>query len=538
MPAPHENANASPRWRLALVVAVTLALYARTLAFGFSYLDDDALIVDQQVFLSQPSSVWRSFGRTYLPSEGRDHAYYRPVTNASLALDARWSGAKPFGYRLTSLALHALAASLLFLLLLALGHGRPVALFGGLVFAVHPALTEAVVWIPGRSDVLLVVFGILAWLCLLRLRRPPPPERSWTARLGHWAAWLAALLSKEAAIVLPVAFSAHMIWGHRRSLRTSLNPAVLAGWAAVLGAYLAVRSAVVPHGVGLAGFSFADLVSNSSWILSSLGKLMVPVHLSVLATRSDTPLWPGVVAAAMVLATLLVPGLRRVRRRLLFAIGCFVLFAAPALPASRVLILENRLYLPAVAFVMWLSEVGSAVKLPSRAKLALAGSVVGALAILTFSYQGEFKDRVTFFQSAVRTSPQSSLAHRFLGLAYHQAGDEDGAAREYQAALTQDPDDPVAHNNLAVILMAHGRLPEAEQELRKEITVNPAYAPAYHNLALVLDGLGRGDDGAQAWQKALDLNPQDTAAMAALATYYRPRDARRAETYRMRLDTP
>jgi len=85
--------------------------------FDFSYLDDDALILDQQSVLAQPSGVWRAFGRPMFPSSGRDHAYYRPLVTASYALDAQWSGARALGYRLTNILLHALAAGLLFLML-------------------------------------------------------------------------------------------------------------------------------------------------------------------------------------------------------------------------------------------------------------------------------------------------------------------------------------------------------------------------------------------------------------------------------------
>ena len=67
------------RWSFAIVVVAALALHARTIGFGFSYLDDDALIVDQQEqLLSQPLA--RAFTRPYFPSSGR----IMPTT-------ARWS---------------------------------------------------------------------------------------------------------------------------------------------------------------------------------------------------------------------------------------------------------------------------------------------------------------------------------------------------------------------------------------------------------------------------------------------------------------
>jgi hypothetical protein len=124
-----------PSWRLIAVVAVALLLHVRTL--GFAFLDDNVLILDDQAFLSQPSSVVRSFGRTYFQDASAGHAYYRPLVNASYGLDANLGGANPRGYHTTSgyhttnVLLHDLAAGLLCLLLRRLGQRENVALFGG-----------------------------------------------------------------------------------------------------------------------------------------------------------------------------------------------------------------------------------------------------------------------------------------------------------------------------------------------------------------------------------------------------------------------
>ena len=137
------------RWRLGflVIVVVAAALHARAGWFEFTYQDDDVLIVEQQRTLTRPGAVWRAFRQTYLPERpgeaGRDHAYYRPLASASFAADALWSRSAR-GYHVANIVLHALAAGLLFLLLRRLGLRDGVAFLGGLLFAVHPALTEAV----------------------------------------------------------------------------------------------------------------------------------------------------------------------------------------------------------------------------------------------------------------------------------------------------------------------------------------------------------------------------------------------------------
>jgi tetratricopeptide (TPR) repeat protein len=512
---------------LAAVAAVAIALYARAATFGFTYLDDDALIAEQEQrdFLAQPSSIWRAFTRPYFATTARDHAFYRPLVTASFALDARWSGASPRAYHVTNVALHAVAACLMFLLLRRFGHGDGLALGGALAFAAHPALATAVAWIPARPDLLLGVSALAAWLCFARAWEPG----RWGSRIGHAAALLAALLAKETAVVLPAVFIAHALVVDRRPLRKLAAPWLLVGWAAAAGAYFVARRAVL-EGWGTAGVSAGRAVANASLFVTSLGKLVFPIKLSVLATPEDSLLWPGIIAAALLAGALFVRGIRR--PQLAFALGCFVAFVAPSLPASTLLALESRLYLPAVAVLLAACEVArlfrwepSRVPIPSRDELrrakpafalrapplplpiraAVGGVVIAAFAVVSFVHAGNCRDRRTFAEAAVRGSPRSSLAHRNLGVTLHLAGEIDAARREYHAALAEDAGETIAHNNLAVILMSEGRLAQAEQHLRAELAINPRYAIAHRNLGLVLRALGRMDEASREMLEARSL---------------------------------
>ena len=489
----------SARLLLAVVVAATVALHARTAGFAFSYLDDDVLVVDQQQELTRPGAFWQSFTRPYFPPSGRDHAYYRPLVTASYAFDAAWSGARPGGYHFTNVLVTAIAAGLLFQLLRRFGYGSGIACFGALLYAVHPALTETVAWVPGRPDGLLVVFALAGWLLLLRAQE----QRRWGSRGGHLLAWLAALLCKEAALVLPLVYAGHLILVERRPWRSVAAPWLLAGWAAVLAVYLAARAAVLSDHLGAAGVTPGGWAGALSVVVGSLGKLALPVHLSVMATPQDSWVWPGVVAACALVAAAFVPGVRR--SRLLFALACFVVFTLPGLPAARVLVLESRLALPAVAIVLAACELARRPAWPPRIGFLAGAALLVALTALTLSYAGDFRDRLSFAQAAVRGSPRLALAHRNLGVTYHLAGETALARQEYEAAAAADPGEPIVHNNVAVLLMAEGRLPEAEQALRAELAVNPRYAAAHDNLARVLEALGRGEEAARERALAAEL---------------------------------
>jgi tetratricopeptide (TPR) repeat protein len=508
-----------PNLRLLGAVAVALLLYVRTLGFDFTYLDDDVLIRDDQAFLAQHSSVVASFARPYFHQPGRDHAYYRPVVNASYGIDANLGGAAPWSYHATNILLHALAVALLFLLLRRFGYGENLALFGGLLFAVHPALTETVAWIPGRNDSLLAVLAFAAWLLFLRGREPG----RWPSRIGHGLAFLGALLCKETAVVMPLLWLAQAVFIERRAWRAALPAWALAGWAVGLTVYVAARAAVL-SGLGTQGLSVGTALSNLVLLPTSLGKLVLPVQLSVLAVPEDTSLVPGLAALGLLSVVFVAFVLRKVQRAgLWFGLACFVAFLLPGLPASTLLILENRLYLPALGVVVIACECGRALAWTGRRAWIAGGAVVAVLAGLAVSYSGNFANRLTFCEAAVRGSPHASLAHRNLGVAYHTGGDERAAWNEYQAALAQDAHEPVAHNNMAVILMAHGQMGEAERELRQELAINPRYIPAHRNLAVVFRAMKRLDEAATEWQRVLELGSNDREAMSELAAYHRSR---------------
>jgi hypothetical protein len=470
----------------ASVVAAAVAVHGRSLAFDFTGLDDRDLVVDDQPFLSAPSSLWRVFGRAYMHVVDAVHAYWRPLVTWTLVLDAQWSGVRPFGYHLTNLVLHAIACVLVWALLGSFRLGPAVTLAGALVFAVHPALAAAVAWVPGRNDTLLAVLALAAWIALLR---------GWTA--VHLTFFALALLTKETAFALP------LVWAlHAGLLGVGPRGRALGLHAVAWGLLGGVRVLLHPADVTLT-------MANASRFVGALGQLVLPVHLSVLADAQDVPAWPGVVAVVgIALALRLVPGVRG--RVVAVGASAFVLLLLPSVLLPGTLVLDSRLYLPAVGVVLVLGEIVRALSLERRVLAAFAGVSLVALAVVTMAFEGSFRDRRAFARDAVAESPHSAMAHFCLGRSAQLDGDDDLALTEYQAALARGPAE-VVHNDIAVLHMKHARWPEAEEELRQELSGNPRYAEAYYNLGIVLRRQNRLAEACAAEQDAVRLGADDEA---------------------------
>ncbi len=189
-----------------VVLGVALLFWACALALGF-FLDDlhnleRALTAPWSLQgLAQGFSVFDPATIEVWCLDQEPVRFLRPLFVLSLKLDHAVWGFTAFGYHLTNLALHCLNAVMVRRLLLRLGIGPGHALLAACLFAAFPHHTVAVLWISGRTEVLMATFVLGA---LLLHARALDGDRSVPARLGSLACAAAAFFTKEGAVTLPV----------------------------------------------------------------------------------------------------------------------------------------------------------------------------------------------------------------------------------------------------------------------------------------------------------------------------------------------
>jgi hypothetical protein len=207
----------------ALVASALALIYIPDLGHGF--LRDDFM--------------WVRAARVETPSDLRgiftgNVGFYRPVVTASFAIDRAMFGLRPLPYALTNFALLLACAWLIFRLGSMVGLEAPFALTAAALWALNfHGVNMALLWISGRTALLLCVFSVAAVLASLK-------GRPWSA--GVWS--VLAMLSKEEAVVLPAILflwswlSSH--YGASGALVRSSKAAVPA--VAALVAYALLRS--------------------------------------------------------------------------------------------------------------------------------------------------------------------------------------------------------------------------------------------------------------------------------------------------------
>ena len=430
---------------LVLLAAVALA-YANALAGPFQF-DDFHVIVDNPR-VHGLAAWWQS-----MPG-------IRPLLKLSYALN--WGlSTDPRGFHAFNLAVHAANVLLAWALArralarLAPAHvPASAAWWVALLFALHPAATEAVTYVSGRSVSLMALFYLGSMLAFLE---GEARGRRWLSRGVSPLLFALALGVRETAVTLPLALAA-LAWfggaGPRESLR-GLGGHGLVLLAAVTAALLLPGyERFFAHSVGTRGAGeqvLAQAVAHAHLIGHSLLGLRTNLDPDLRVPAgpdAGTSLKLAWLAAAALLALLS-------RRRwpwLGFAIAWYALQLAPSnslLPRFD-LANDRHLYLaiPGVAMALVVLLIGRGWHLPGR--VALLGLALW-MGLLTHRRNEDWRSELALWQATVQASPGKPRAWVNLGWARQQAGDGRAAAAAYRCALALDPGHAQAAINLSLL---------------------------------------------------------------------------------------
>ena len=515
-----------------VIAALAFLVYFPILFFGFTYLDDNNLIIDHAGFLGNFLNIFESFRHDVFLS-AVSQAYYRPIMTISLILDAQIGGISPLIYHLTDLLIHILSASLVFVLLRKLNYRKDLSFLSALLFAVHPVLTQAVAWVPGRNDTLLTVFVLLSFISLINFL-----DSKNNKYLKWYFLWfILAVFTKETAIMMiPIQ------WFYVQYIRTEKYYLVFwkkitIGWAGVVGMFFLMRHFAFPSPISFGlGNIIKSVFNNSPAFVQFVGKIMFPFNLSTYPIIEDTTFVYGIVAILLVLIALFATKNKRYAY-IIFGASWFLFFLAPTFvrPNADIVadFIEHRLYLPIIGFFILLLETSWVQKFSISKKISILISLFILLIFCTITviHGQNFKNRLSFWNDATVHSPHAPLAHRNLGAMLFLNGRMDEAKPEFEKSLELNPEEQMAHNNLGLIYMNKGEFEKAEKEYDEELKINPYYDNAYANRGILYYKMGRFDEAVDSWKKTLEINSGYSEALYNLFGYYYQRQDKENATF-------
>jgi tetratricopeptide (TPR) repeat protein len=423
--------------RAALIVAVVGVVFANALAGPFQF-------DDWNVIANNPAV--HSFGALWDTMPG-----IRPLLKFSYV--ANWvSGFGTIGFHGLNVILHAINALLVFAIVRRImprlgvdaGAAAPLAFRVALLFALHPAQTEAVTYVSGRSVSLMALFYLAAVLAHLQARA-----------LASAALFACALAAKENAWTLPVALL--LVEGLEPRFRWRRALGRIAPHLAVL-VVAAFASVLVPAYWRLLGSSLEtrslreNLLTqiDGQWYLITRPLLGLVLNIDPdLAVRTA---WaPDLLAKGAALLALVTIGLRQWRRAPWLGFGLlwfFVHLLATNSFLPRTDVANDRALYLALLGPALLVAVGAYRCLPVRASTAVLAILALVLAGRTVLRDRDYRSEVALWEATAVGSPLKGRVWNNLGFARQQSGSLDGARAAYERAIAIDPDDYRARVNL------------------------------------------------------------------------------------------
>jgi protein O-mannosyl-transferase len=432
------------------------------------------------------------------------------------------------GYHVVTLGCHAMAALLLWRVLLALR--VPGAWWGAALWALHPVQVESVAWISELKNTQSAVFFLAAVLCWCRQMDASDAARAGGPGIGAspgagWSYGLtlafaaAAILSKPSTVMLPVVL-ALCTWWRQGGLKArdliALAPcfalsAMAAGWTIWEQKY---HSGAIGPEWAMGPVDRVALAGRV--IVFYLEKLVWPEPLIFIYPRwqiaPSNPLWYLPVLALGGGIVALVRARHGPLRPVRFAAVTFIALLFPVLGFFDVYFFrysfvgDHFQYLASMAPCA-LAAAGLAVGCP-RAVAPLGAAALLACGLLTAAHAFDFRDSEALWRATVARHPASAMAWAQLGAVHTRAERRTEAVACFQRALRLNPAHPEALNHLGCEYLRMGRVADAVTELQKAVAARDNFPEAHSNLGLALVQAGRPAEALGHFATTLAARPE------------------------------
>ncbi len=505
---------------LSLILLSTLAIYLKTLGYGY-YFDD-------QFIFERSNHITFSNLRNGLKRN-------RPLSFVLWLIISTIGGLKPASFHGVAVIMHLLCGLSFYFMLrtiikntrIGFGEFNTFAPLGILaIFLLHPLQTESVVYSFQAMSVLpWAMSGFIAIACYVKYR-----DSGSKFYLG--ALFLLTFLasaSRESAIVLPVClWLVEWIFFCEGRVKESLQR-----WPIFLiclglsAATIAIGASFVSYSTSGMGFGyklippFSYLITEFVVIMKYLRLLFIPIGQNL---DHDFSIFTSLLSlkpflSLLALIGILTSGFYSIKKNPMFSFGIlwFFLFLAPTSTVMpiRDVIFEHRMYMPiaglSISFfsmIILLKNKPLINKLKFNTFLSFALTLIAfTLGATTFFRLNVWENSFTLWSDAVKKSYNKARPHGNLGFALAKQGKFEEAIFHYSEALKIHPHFPEVRNNIGMALVKQGKFPDAIKHYNRALRINPQSAPLRNNLGFALVEQGKTEEAIEHYYEALKVNP-------------------------------
>lgn len=501
--------NFIQKYAVIILSIFTFLLYIQVVNFDFTGFDDRTIIQDNIELLSSISNTGKVFLNDAFFQEGKQQ-FFRPLQNVTFLFDTVISGGNTSMYHFSNLILHILAVIALYYLLLELGFSIKISLISSLIFASSPLFNHAVVWVPGRGDILLGLFSILFLFYLIKYLK----TQDFKYLVYNCITFIFAVLSKESALLLPLIAVLFVITYDKKILFSSKSIIPAISYTIIVVAYFFLRNSVITSQSSTKNFGIDVLFSNFLVIPEIIGKFIFPYNLSTLPNYSAINIIFGLITIAIILLAIFNKNANQKRPLILFAIIWFVLFSIPGMLYKHDFgkfaydYLEHRAYVPIIGMIILLNIFIQNLNFSENKSLSVGLALVVFFSIFTIINSRNYENDLALYERSIKTNPETAaLAYLNRGLIKARSGNQKLAIDDFNKAAEIFPEYPDAYSNRALAKSELSIKQGILEDYDKAIKLNPKNQIFYFNRGIFKAANNNKNGAIDDYSKALELNP-------------------------------
>lgn len=524
-----------------IVIVVLSGLISYINIFDHQFLWDDEFLIQENVFIRSWKNLPQIFSTSSGEGAGRLDNFYRPMQLVIYTGIYSLFGLQPWAFLLLNVLIHLINACLIFFLIKKLFKKDFLAFLTSILWVVHPVHTEAVTYMSGMADPLIVFFGLSSFLCYINFRqkkqaRPIFLPAQISKKLGasenknlggqtyllffSLILFILALLSKETIIVLPGLFVLYELFFNKKKSWSDYKHIL---WFLIIAIIYFILRLTTLNFINTLNFYNASNVYTEHLLvriftfLASLpvyySFLFYPVNLHM---ERDFPVFTSPFSIYVLVSLIILIFLAFVvyksikQKRFYLGFGIFWFFIG-FMPMTGIIpvnsfLLEHWLYFPSIGFFLSLAIIIHYFwrKYPQTKKII---AVILTIIILTFmgltlKRNIDWKNPITFYNNILKYNEGTARVHNNLGMAYADKNDLINAEKHYLKAIETSDQYAQTHYNLARLYLQTNKQEKIIEHLKKSIEINPNFFFSYQLLGDIFKKQGQLEKAQEYYQKA------------------------------------
>jgi len=467
-----------------ILILVGFLVYSNSLFNRFVW-DDEEFIVNNPAIRSI-----KNIPLFFTNNIDKSSAYYRPAMLTLHTIVYSLFGGQPFFFRFFQALIHLSNGVIIFLIFAGLFNKKYLtAFFLALIFLVHPANSEAVLFTSATQDPLFFLVGSTALLLIIHNQK---------ISLGRLAIvsglLLAGLLIKETAVIFYVLIFFYLIIFNKKYINKYLIIGTVSIWL-----YFFLR--VSGGGSYVQGPGLFPIMRVTWWmrlltipkiILFYLEKFFVSWRLAiaqhwVVTTPTLIDFYFPLIISVVFFSAIIIYCLKTKNKLFIFFAFWYMIGLLPHLQLIplNMTAAERWMYFSMIGLLGMLEVLGQQIKIKKSLKIALCIIVVCLLSVRTLVRSFDWRNDMSLFSHDIKLiTPTFDLENNF-GVALFRSGKINEAASHFKKSTELAPYWWVNWNNLGAVYEKKGDLPKAENYYLRAIQ-NGDYYLAYENYTKVL----------------------------------------------------